>query len=657
MCSTPRCIAVDLQTFTSGKYYHFTLSATNKAGLTSFLTSDPFLYMSATPTSGFVLDFDPAAVMEIVGGSSYHMSDIDVLLEGSDVGVSWRGFAHPTLQALYSVALGTTPTLDDLVVPLTFLGGGVSDYVFQDAPLQEGLTYYSLVVAEVGSSRWVSSSNGVLVLREAGRTLQLVSVYDGSAEADVEFQASATEVSAQWFFPTVLHSRLSHYMWGVMGIATETASASGSGSGGNAMNPEQTELVLAYRNVGKDTSGISSVPGLRGNGSVFVSAVRACFATGCLAPVYSDGFRVATPPVPGTFDATYTPLELQEESGTSSSGRLQLTWQEFSDEQLAFYEWSLGTGEEGEELLLPWTRAEWFENQVSVVVNATLSLHYSNRVTLRGFNSAGLQARTSTALLWRVGGMTVPQSSVPLAALVVYDLQQSDVDNDPAASGWRDLVYMQQHLQDIDYVESRSSLSAGWPDLRYMQYNYSISTRRQYMACSSHASLGCGTTFYNAATVSSLVLVEGEKYYFCVQALQEYALHQHPDTPPVLEACSNGVTVDLSPPQGSCVKVVAPSLSELGNVGSGMLPGTERRGGLQPEITGECAHVNESMFQVSRSELLLVWEAFQDVEVFGNAVHASGVAAYSYAIGEQWVGNLHVCYHNFFSFRHKTRGH
>lgn len=605
---------------TSGKSYYFTLSATNKAGLTAFLTSDPYLYTSATPTPGLVLDFDPQAALEVVYGSSYHMSDIDILLDGEEVGVRWTGFSHPTAEISYSVGLGLMPGMDN-VVPLTPVGAGVSSYVFRGAALQEGSTYYATVVAETGFSRGNSSSNGVLVWRDW--QLQLATVYDGSTDVDVEYHASTSLVSAQWFFPALLHARISHYMWGVVvGVDMEQASASGSGG----VSPDQMEVVRDYQNVGKDTSGVTSAA-LRADGSVYINAVRACFATRCLPPVYSNGFRVALPPTPGALNATYTPLEYDQVYGTSV-GRLELEWEEFGDPQLAYYEWSLGANEEGGESLVGWQEVEWFENQVSVLLNVTVSLHSPNIVTLRGYSSAGLYADTRTALLWNVDGVLLAQGSIPLLPLVVYDLLGSS--SDQTVTGWQELVYSAVTLQDIDYTDSTYSLSGGWPELRYTQYHYSISTQQEYLPCTAQDSLACGTTFYNSATVSNLSLTEGRRYYFCVRALAEDAIHRTPATPPVLEACSNGVTVDASPPRGGCVKVI-PHLSS-GVLGSGM--GSEVRDGLRPQQDRQCTTVNDTQFQVSTSDLYVIWEEFVDVESYGNAVHASAVASYSYAIGK-----------------------
>ena len=569
--------------------------------------------------------------MEVIAGSSYHDTDIDVLVEGVTLGVRWAGFAHDSADVQHSIGLGTMPGWDD-VVPLMFLGGGVKKYVFHEVALLEGSTYYATVVAATGFSHSNSSSNGVLVLREGEAALRVASVYDGNSQVDIEYHTSSTQVEAQWFFPAHLHAHISHYMWAVLGEEA-FLSMSASGSGSTNSDPDLT-VIREYQNVGKDTLGVAFVEGLRADGSLYVNAVKACFATQCLPPVYSDGFRVAVAPSPGPIiNAIYTPLLYDQLYGTSASGRLELVWEEFSDPQLAYYEWSIGTEDvESGGLLVQWQQVEWFENQLSLILNVTISLHYDNKVTLRGYNSAGLHTSVSTALEWNVGGKVVPQSSVPLPPLVVYDIHESQVTQDAAAKDWRDLVHQVDNSQDLDYVDSVSWLSGGWPDLRYTQYNYSISTQRSFQPCSN--ALACGNTFHNSATVSNLPLTDGQRYYFCVQALAEHAIHVTLTTPPVLEACSNGVTVDQSPPQGGCVKVV----SSLRN---GVMGGSSGNTNDLSELDRNCNTLNDTLFQVSTSDLYLVWEEFVDVESHGNAVHVSGVASYSYAIGELVLD--HVC--------------
>lgn len=642
LCPHSYCIAIDPTSqatpLISGRSYAFTISATNKAGLSAFLTSDPYLYASASPTSGLVLDFDPSADVEIVAGSSYHLSDIDILLEGVALGVRWAGFAHSSADVSYSVSLGLTPGAGD-IVPLTPLGPGVDSYVFYNASLREGSTHYATVVADTGFSSSVASSNGVWVFRGGMAALRHASVYDGASEVDMEYQASLSHVSAQWFFPSIIHTSISHYMWAVFGeeAEQEVGVASGSGSGSVSPAPEGMVLVREYQNVGRDAAGVGVVSdtGLR-SGRVYVNAVRACFATSCLPAVYSDGFRVSTPPTPTSINATYIPFDLDQVYGTSSSGWLELEWEEFADPQLVYYEWSLGEEVGGGALLLPWRRVEWFENRVSVVLNVSVSLHRENVLTLRGYNSAGLYGSISTQLLWSVGDSVLPQSQVPLTPLVVYDIPQEQVTSDPSLVSWRDISYRVTEVRDIDYSTSPASLSGAWPSLRYTQYNYSVSTQQAYVSCEMGGALACGSTHLNSATLSNLALSEGERYYFCLHALREHAIHYTTATPPALEACSNGITIDTTSPRGVCVKVVSPSFNGAGHMtGSG--GGGGARGELTPDVDMRCDSVKETRVQVSTSELYVVWEEFVDVEEAGKAVHASGVAYYQYAIGKHFI--------------------
>lgn len=623
MCPHAQCFAIDVTAettpLTSGRSYHFTLSATNRAGLSAFLTSDPYYHDISTPTPGLVLDFDPSAPVEVLSGSSFHAADIDVLVSGETVGVRWQGFSHPTAQLEYAVALGLTPGSHD-IVPFTPVGSQVSSYVFRGVALQEGSTYYATVVAETGFSRVNSSSSGVLVLREGVASLSQAAVYNGRLEGDTDYQASTSRVAARWVFPSHLHAHISHYMWAVVQLSTgsaDTTSTSGIGDtlgSGTGVSGSGIELgtdmtvIRDYQSVGKDTVGVASVPLLRADGSVYASAVRACFPTRCLPPVLSDGFQISIPPRPGSINATYTPLLLDDVYGSSSSGTLELQWEEFQDPQLTYYEWALVGGVEETGLILGWKREMWSERGVTMRLNVTVSLHGSNTVILRGVNSAGLYATTSTLVQWRVGGRVRPQAEVPRSPLMVYDTAGMLRRWDPAESGW---IAENSIVLDIEYTGSESALSGAWPDLRYTQYNYSISHQQQFLPCSS--ALVCGSTHLNTATVS-LPLSHGQRYYFCVQTSRDFALHATPTTPTSLEACSNGVTVDLTPPLGGCIKIATPT-SE----------------------TRDCGSLNATEFAVSTSELYLVWEEFADVERRGNAVHASGVAQYSYAIGKKYI--------------------
>ena len=628
-CSTPYCFTIDLaslgSSIISGHDYIITIRAINSAGLMSYSTSDPpFTYTYGPPSVGVVFDIDSALSPELIDGINYYDLDVDVLLDPSELGARWAGVLHPHLNVTFSVSLGTQSFSQD-VVAMTTVGENTS-YVFDGTYLNHSTTYYITVSAENSVGQVSATSDGVLVLRDLGIYLRDVTVYDGLFEVDVDYQASSTSASTHWVFPASISSYVSHYKLALMRLVDNTNFT--------------LEQISEFQNVGLQSFG--SLANLQlVAGEKYVAAVKACFAGSCLDPVYSDGFQLSLPPSSMasslTISAVYSPANLDMEYGISSSGYLEISWNQFHDPQIAYYEWALGTGESGSELLIYWTRTEWFETSVSVNVNATISLHTANVVTVKGYNTAGLYSSLSTELRWRLDdGEVVPQTSVPLSPLTVVDIDESEVEQ-LATSDWRQRQFREWDPVDLQYSRSPDSLSGAWPNLRYMRYDYSISTTPTYQSCDSPESIACGETIVNSVTVRGLSLIHGQRYYFCVRGVRGEAIHVTSATPPVFTSCSNGITVDLTPPTGGCVHIITPSLLDAPAqddiiTGSGSGSGGELRPLL--ERGRECMYLNGSTFQSSTSELFIGWDQFADVEQYSTAVHVSGVAFYEYAIGE-----------------------
>ena len=618
-CSTPNCFILDPTTLSvsllSGHNYAVTIRAINNAGLMSYSTNDPpFTYTYGLPSVGVVFDIDSTLSPELIDGVNYNSLDVDVLLDPSQLGARWKGFHHAHLNITFSISLGTQPYTQD-VVAMTTVSEDTS-YVFDGIYLNHSVTYYTTVVAENSVGHVNATSDGVLVLRRLADSLQYATVYDGLFDVDVDYQASSSAATAHWFFPSNIHTYASHYMLALMKIVNHDTFT--------------LEQISDFQNIGLQVSGGIANLQLE-TGEQYVAAVKACFAERCLSPVYSDGFQVSVPPSTGLLSAEYTPDDLNVEYGYSTFGHLDISWDSFGDPQMAYYEWTLGTGELGSELLIYWTQTEWFETSVSVDVNVTVSLHTPNIVTVKGYNTAGLYSTISTELRWRVNNEILPQSSVPRTPLVVLDIHESEVE--PLATlDWRQRHHREWNPADLQYTGSPDSLSGAWPNLRYMRYDYSISTTPTYQSCDSSRSVACGETIANSVTVRGLSLTDGQRYYFCVRAFRGEAIHVTTDTPSVFTSCSNGITVDLTPPTGGCVHIVAPSLDSQGDtLGSG-----SASSGLRPllDVSRECVQSNESTFQSSVSELFLGWSQFMDIEEYSNIEHVSGVAYYEYAIGE-----------------------
>ena len=628
-CSTPYCFTIDLASLgsaiISGHDYIITVRAINSAGLMSYSTSDPpFTYTYGLPSVGVVFDIDSTLLPELIDGISYHDLDVDVLLDPSELGARWAGFLHPHLNVTFSVSLGTQPFSED-VVAMTTVGENTS-YVFDGAYLNHSTTYYITVSAENSIGQISATSDGVLVLRELGKYLPDVAVYDGLSEVDIDYQASSSSASAHWVFPASIRSYVSHYMLALMRVVDDANFS--------------LEQISEFQNVARRSSGSLANLQLMA-GEKYVAAVKACFAGSCLDAVYSDGFQLSLPPSVASslaISAMYSSANLDVKYGISSSGYLEISWDPFHDPQLAYYEWALGTGQLGSELLIYWTRTEWFETSVSLHVNATISLHTANIVTVKGYNTAGLYSTLSTELRWRLeDGEVVPQSSVPLSPLTVVDIDESEVER-LATFDWRQRQFREWDPVDLQYSRAPDSLSGAWPNLRYMRYDYSISTTPTYRSCNSPESIACGETIANSVTVRGLPLIHGQRYYFCVRGVRGDAIHVTPATPPVFTSCSNGITVDLTPPTGGCVHVITPSLLDAPAEGDIITASGSGSGGgeLRPllERGRECVYLNVSTFQSSTSELFIGWDHFTDVEQYSTAVHVSGVAYYEYAVGE-----------------------
>ena len=433
-------------------------------------------------------------------------------------------------------------------------------------------------------------------------------------------QYSSSLLESSWAFPSSLLPHVSHYMWGLFQLGSA---------------PDQLHLVREYENVGTQEWGRAG--GLRLEvGEVYVSAVQACLASPtpfCLSPVYSDGVQVLVRPIPTSVSALYQPLEWNAVLGTSNYGVLGIEWSPFQDSRMVYYEWAVGTGEPGHELLTEWEHVEWYVDQVTTPLNTSLSLHKNNTVTVRGYNAAGLHSTVWVELEWNIAGETLSRDQVPRSKLLVFDLPQ-DLVPDSTTADWRQLVYSEWDPveSELDYTSSAHSLSAAWPDLRYTEYAYSVSTTPTFRSCDSPDDVMCGSTIANSVIITNLDLQDGDRYYVCVRASQRHAIHPSPSTPHTLTACTNGITVDLSPPNGSCVELrplTFDSDNEIGSGGVASGSGLDSLARLSRSCTG-----NASLFQASDSDLHVVWSSFQDLESYGDAVHAYGVAYYECAVGK-----------------------
>lgn len=610
-CPTPNCITIDTNTLQliPGSQYHVSIRVRNSAGLQATFPVEPFRqnFPLSPCLSVFETDSNTLSLSSInTLGFLPQQEDKDVLFN-NDILVGWSGLHDIYLNASFSVALGTQPGWSN-IEPFTNVGSQNS-YSFIDLSLTSGSLYYATVRAYNSLNHVVASSDGFVYLpTDASGGF----VWDGlSEESDVDYTASTSVVSARWFFLPSLTLHVTHYRWGLFTIVDN--------------NRSNLAEVIPYRNTGKENSVIMPVQ-LQPN-TTYISAVQACVKHMCLEPIVSDGLEVTGPPSPGTAVAEYTAMVVDSTSGVSTRGILNISWSTFDDPDLSRYQWAVTTSQNaGYSLVSEWTEAAVDVRRVTIVLETPLSLHVNHWVTLMAINTAGLKTSTVTPLVFR---------GSPPPPLVVIDVEDESVVA-VSASDWRQLEHHSPSYVDQEYTQSVRSLSAAWPALRYNTYNYSISTERAFQPCPNPSMATCGSTVANALTVSGLTLIDGQRYYFCIHALAEDYIS--PTNSPVgVTACSNGITVDRSPPKPACVQIIPPALpSNLPELTSG----DHVENNFAPDQTQSC--VNQSGYQASTSELRIVWDRFVDSEENRNVPHAYGVHHYEYAIGMYFHIICHV---------------
>lgn len=581
--------------------YYFPVRVTNMAGLSSMVSSEEYVHVSAVPLIGFVLDVDLSREFDLSSGRSLHMEDIDVAVMVDTVSARWDCC---TDGVVYAVGLGSAPGMDDIVNFTTSTAQGI--HSFTNVPLIDGVTYYTTVVATNSFGPAVASSDGVLILQTAQQDVRRYAlVLDGhnSDSGDIMTQASHTHAVARWHFPGTVTPYISHYRWALM------AAINGSW--------QQLEVVRDYENVGDTRQATAAGLSLVRN-QLYISAVQACHLSNCLTPVYSNGFYIAAAPIPQSVAATYNPV----------LGTIQASWVPFVDPQLKYYEWSITEELAGNNLLLLWQRLKGDVTTLSYVLNDSVSYSPGQHIvfTLRGVNEAGLDASQSTSVKWIVDGEEVTQDMVLFDPPIVYDIQENDVRIAADVSDWSELEHYTVNLRDIDYVGSNSVLYASWPALRYQVYSWSMSENDSYQDCDSPFSIACGSTIANFVIIEGLNLTHGHTYYTCVQAtIDNIVIPNTVSVPRTLTACSDGVTVDLAPPTPGCVQIAVPDYSEGLEFGSAV--GDSDGDLLEDSVMCE----NVGGFQASNSELVLRWDNFTGVD---TTYHITSITHYEYAVGK-----------------------
>ncbi|XP_078682372.1 uncharacterized protein LOC144916849 [Branchiostoma floridae x Branchiostoma belcheri] len=622
--STPTCLAIPLSALDwhlHGQHtYYVSIRVENAAGLSTVVASQPYVHFVGLPAGGVVMEVDPAAGEPSILGRP---ADIDIQSSTDTISCEWLGFSHPHQDVTYQVGIGTEPGLAD-VCPFTYTGQNNS-FTAHNLHLDAFQTYYVTVVADSESGNISVTSDGVLVLRDDD-VINGTEVLDGlgcsietnntflhhanlshvKCSENKDFQISTTTVEAQWTIPAAVKTFVRRVEWAV----EREVRLNGVPS---------WERITEFRNMRMSSHGTWTGLNLL-NSQRYRSVIKLCHPSGCFQPAHSDGFTVVhNPPTPG---------QITSVSYNRTSAVLKFSWQQFDHEDTAqsnpegpfiHYEWTLATemslkGSAYGDIILQWQpiQAEMLaEGQLTheVTLDGGLDFTHCLRLLVRGSNRVGLYSTAARDVL-DCDAYDPILISPPTVIDAVGSLESKHMSD----------VHLAQNekwpLPDQEFTPARDKLSAVWPTLRHGHYrwkvvsdesiqNWAYVTSRHALRysdydCSAPQVLACGETEENFVNVPDIELLHGRRYHICVHAnatvLHFELFDQSLDE---VDSCSNGITVDLTPP----------------------LPGQV------------WVNYKDGQFQTSTSEMTVYWNTFRDVEEHGMSSHHSGVHKYEVAIG------------------------
>ncbi|XP_046562884.1 uncharacterized protein LOC124271767 [Haliotis rubra] len=282
------------------------------------------------------------------------------------------------------------------------------------------------------------------------------------------------------------------------------------------------------------------------------------------------------------------------------------------------YEWGLTDDSHNDKMLIGWQTVDAdaiesvADDKISFTLNLPKLIRFTKcrRVSVRGYNHVGLHTTVSADV--KECAAYNPPNIVPAVVLDVIG-----ANNENVAQGIT--LDQNSHWNDADYTPYKNILSAVWPTLRHRNYTWAVVAGDQldpsshYMRetlmivtdpCSMPDVIKCGHTvneFINVEFAELSYLQHGRRFYVCIHADDKNTRFEKWTSPLTeVNACSDGITVDLTPPTPGTVNI------------ENLIDGT---------------------FQVSKTEVAISWTTFVDVEEEGFSAHAAGIAFYEVAVG------------------------
>uniref|UniRef100_A0ABM0M5T3 Uncharacterized protein LOC102801709 n=1 Tax=Saccoglossus kowalevskii TaxID=10224 RepID=A0ABM0M5T3_SACKO len=630
----PSCVSISVDKLNwhlhgDHSYYVF-IRVTNTAGLISIAKSAAYRHVVEPPSKGIVCDILPLSEYTELYGEPH---DIDFQTSRTSLHIRWSGFSHPYLDVRYEAALGTTPGEED-VVGFKAADVGHTYLDFNGLNLENFKKYFATVRASNDVGSVTVSSDGVRILSDQD-VLTSAKVYDGLGctravsglptehtntgtfshhsndgrhvcQEDLEFQASMSSLTSYWNISGDISDYITDVHWGVQRLEHTNES-------------DVWDFVKDFENLGMAYTAHTAMQ--LHPGDIYRSIVKFCHTVGCFQPVTSDGVTILPYPPSSegiSYVKYYNETDELEFSWRSFGHNLQMTGRDVI-EYIDYYEWTITikTNSRHGDALFVW---QLLEDPVHVGDEMTYraSLDHSLQFTeclqigLRGYTKAGLYTTVYKDIY-----DCDAYNPVLIVPNIVIDASGSwdEKSNDNGDIFLEINAHWNQ--PDAEYTRAIHKLAAVWPTLRYNQYDWKVISddsvqRWAYLTsndghityeeydCSSPEVMACGSTNENFINIHDLPLVHGQRYYVCIYSNATKKVYEYVEVLlPEISVCSDGITVDQSPPL-------------QGNVWIGW---------------------REQHFQSAVSELIVNWQSFVDVEEEGRTTHYSGIRKYEYAIG------------------------
>ena len=325
-------------------------------------------------------------------------------------------------------------------------------------------------------------------------------------------------------------------------------------------------------------------------------SVTPCHAAGCYSKQSSEPVNVcAETPKPGRI--AFTLLE---------GGRARVEWQAFATPcSVGLYQWAISVGKGGTQQLSSWQTVARYQSAQARGGTWPSSKQASFKYDVN-LNDLKIPVAARSKQLHLV--LRAYDTSGQFGSAVAAETSFSQAAP-PAQSGVLDhgakLPQMGADLIDQAFANTRSSLAASWKMLWLSSgvdhFKWSVSRDPRFVDCAPGAA-ECGATKSREIEAQRLSLVQGATYFICIRpvlqgldAAGSPTLEESSNT-----TCSNGITVDSTPP-----------------------------------LTGQVhiASTGDSGFQTDTSTLSISWHSFLDVEEAKDATRANGIAYYTLSIG------------------------